>query len=145
MLIYWCVSLFYLLLNNTNCDIWYPAPNVRHCFKIRIQALKIRIHALKIRIQALKIRIQALKIRIQAFKIRIQALKIRIQAFKIRIQAFKFLRATMLSNENYTLFAMQQGMQHEERNLILHRHIPLIDVEGPHFLPEAKHTPRKQL
>ena len=108
MLIYWCVSLFYLLLNNTNCDICPPprppppAPNVRHCFKIRIQALKIRIHALKIRIQALKIRIQALQIRIQAFKIRIQALKIRIQALKIRIQAFKFLRATMLSNENYT-------------------------------------------
>ena len=22
MLIYWCVSLFHLLLNNTNCDIW---------------------------------------------------------------------------------------------------------------------------
>ncbi len=57
----------------------------------------------------------------------------------------------MLSNENYTLFAMQQGMQHEERNLNfaclsnVQCHIPLIDVEGPHFLPEVKHTPRKQL
>ena len=76
MLIYWCVSLFHLLLNNTNCDIWYhylvhppPPPSVRHCLKIQIQALKIRIQALKIRIQALKIRIQALKIRIQALKI----------------------------------------------------------------------------
>ena len=23
MLIYWCVSLFHLLLNNTNCDLWF--------------------------------------------------------------------------------------------------------------------------
>ena len=53
MLIYWCVSLFHLLLNNTNCDIWYHY-FYSHCFKIRIQAFKIRIQAFKIRIQAFK-------------------------------------------------------------------------------------------
>ena len=74
-----------LIASTVHC----PPPSVRHCIKIRIQALKIRIQALKIRIRAFKIRIQALKIRIQALKIRIQALKIRVRAFKIRIQALK--------------------------------------------------------
>ncbi len=95
------VYQIHCLIYYCNVTIALYALYVRHCFKIRIQALKIQIQALKIRIQALKVRIQAFKIRIQAFKIRIQAFKIRIQAFKIRIQASNCARKYFVRRYNF--------------------------------------------